>query len=98
MSWKKKIICALLLFTVLVACSSESVGENKTESSTAFNPACIERISNATITLYGTFVLYQDTETGVQYYVVESSSTGLSITPRYNADGTLYVGNMGEVE
>lgn len=42
----------------------------------------------------GTFRIYQDYETGVQYIVFKSSSAG-GIFPRLNADGTLYCGEVG---
>ena len=39
----------------------------------------------------GMFDLYQDRETGVQY-IVYNHATRYGITPRYNADGSLYCG------
>lgn len=39
----------------------------------------------------GAFELYQDRETGVQYIVFQHGKA-FGITPRYNADGTLYCG------
>lgn len=39
---------------------------------------------------YGSFSLYEDTETGVQYFTWKNGYAG-GICPRYNADGTLYV-------
>ena len=43
----------------------------------------------------GSFEVYQDRETGVQY-IVFWRSYGFGITPRYNADGTLYQGGAHE--
>ena len=44
----------------------------------------------------GDFDVYQDSETGVQYIVYREwnnrSATFCAMTPRYNADGTLYCG------
>ena len=42
------------------------------------------------VTHYGALFLYEDTETGVQYFAWKHGYAG-GICPRYNADGTLYV-------
>lgn len=39
------------------------------------------------------FSVYQDMETGVQY-IVFMSDEWFGTTPRYNADGSLYLGNQ----
>lgn len=47
----------------------------------------IDSISNYSINVY------VDEETGVNYIWVHTLDGGATITPRYNADGTLYVSN-----
>lgn len=37
--------------------------------------------------------VYVDEETGVNYIWIHTPNSGTTITPRYNADGTLYVSN-----
>ena len=37
--------------------------------------------------------VYVDEETGVNYIWIHTMNGGATITPRYNADGTLYVSN-----
>ena len=45
------------------------------------------------IGFYGDFRVYRDSKTSVQYIVFKDNRTGaFGIVPRYNADGSLYVG------
>lgn len=39
----------------------------------------------------GDFYLYEDRETHVEYLVFRYTGDGIAITPRYNADGSLYI-------
>ena len=45
--------------------------------------------------LAATFYEYEDTVTGV-HYLIFMSSRGISMCPRYNADGTIYVSEESE--
>lgn len=51
----------------------------------------MEHIESDFINWVGDFYLYEDTETHVEYMVYKDSPTGIAITPRYNADRSLYV-------
>lgn len=86
---KKKtiaIIVTLLFIVSVIACGSA--------------PARVAGSNNSSnkkmelVSYYGDFEEYRDTETGVHYFVYTESTgygKGCAITPRYNADGTLYV-------
>ena len=80
------LIAVLVLGIGLVACGVSPVS---TEASGTKKENTLERVGD-----YGNFEEWRDKETGVQYFLYTecySSSYGCAITPRYNADGTLYV-------
>ena len=54
--------------------------------------ACASEAQN--VDLHGSYRTYVDEETGVNYMIFSGSSGG-GICPRYNADGSLYVSEVG---
>lgn len=79
---------ALIVAFALGACSDAGVQANAEEETVdAFSFA---RTSNSGF--YGITYTVVDNETGVNYIVV--GGNGVSIAPRFNADGTLYVSEV----
>lgn len=80
------VLISMLLVLGMVGCSVED-----TSASSEDNGITKYYVGNVNFSEIATF---QDDKTGVWYYVVKShSSSNATITPRYNADGTLYTGN-----
>lgn len=81
----KKIILVLAVFVsgLVIGCATTSNAGNPP----VFN---MEYIDSDLINWVGDFYLYEDTETHVEYMVYKWGSEGIAITPRYNADGSLY--------
>ena len=77
---KKMIALAALIFA-LCGCGTSAAASEQDSWDNDFR---MDWISDE-----GSFEVYQDRETGVQY-IVFWHSYGFGITPRYNADGTLY--------
>lgn len=80
----KKIILVLAVFVsgLVIGCATTS----NAGSPPVFN---MEYIDSDLINWVGDFYLYEDTETHVEYLVYNNSDY-IAITPRYNADGSLY--------
>ena len=81
MKWKiSTAILAVLL--VLTACGGSKAAAGEDE------PGGFEHVSSQ-ITLAGTFRIYRDKETGIEYIIVETGH-GVGITPRYkNTTGAI---------
>ena len=78
MKWKiSTIILAAIL--VLTACGGSEAAAGEDE------PGGFERVSSQ-ITIAGTFRIYRDKETGIEYIIVETGH-GVGITPRYKNSG-----------
>lgn len=92
---KKKIvmIIALCLTMLLVGCSdkNETSDANKQSENKNYyeNKNYLIHISTETIGVNVHISYLYDKETKVMYMIVYSYKEGLSITPLYNADGTL---------
>lgn len=84
---------ALIVAFALGACNDAGIQANAEEETVdAFSFAWASNSG-----FYGITYTVVDNETGVNYIVVERSSArghSVSITPRYNADGTLYVSGV----
>lgn len=84
----KKMIALAALILALCGCgTSAAASEDNVQSSFGLD----------WIDSKGVFDLYQDRETGVQY-IVYNHATRYGITPRYNADGSLYCGKESHNE
>ena len=84
----KKMIALAALILALCGCgTSAAASEDNVRSSFGLD----------WIDSKGVFDLYQDRETGVQY-IVYNHATRYGITPRYNADGSLYCGKESHNE
>lgn len=84
----KKMIALAALILALCGCgTSAAASEDNVQSSFSLD----------WIDSKGMFDLYQDRETGVQY-IVYNHATRYGITPRYNADGSLYCGKESHNE
>ena len=81
MKAKKMIALAALILAMCGCGTSAAASEDNVQSSFGLD----------WIDSKGVFDLYQDRETGVQY-IVYNHATRYGITPRYNADGSLYCG------
>ena len=83
---KKMIALAALIFA-LCGCGTSAVASEQDSWDNDFQMKWIADDGN--------FEVYQDQETGVQY-IVFWHAYKFGITPRYNADGTLYQGGAHE--
>ena len=83
---KKMIALAALIFA-LCGCGTSAVASEQDSWDNDFQ---MKQIADD-----GNFEVYQDQETGVQY-IVFWHAYKFGITPRYNADGTLYQGGAHE--
>ena len=83
----KKIIALAALILALCGCGTSAAASEQDSWDNDFR---MDWIADE-----GSFGVYQDQETGVQY-IVFWHSYGFGITPRYNADGTLYQGGAHE--
>ena len=81
----KKIKTIIILFVFAIAGFIFGCATTTTQASNNTFEIKYEN-SNADKTIYTTV----DTETGVNY-IIACSGKGISIIPRYNADGSLYV-------
>ena len=81
---KSKIItlAVAVMLAVLVGCGVKATHDTKDE----FEIRKVEDNDN-----FVTYVILTDNETDVEY-IVATSPDGMAICPRYNADGSLYVG------
>ena len=81
-----------IIFSVilmLTSCTSDNKPSNTTANQTL-------KINNDNL-FWVSSTLLVDEETGVNYIVVSNlSDGGIMITPRYNADGTLYITNKAD--
>ena len=88
---KKMIALAALIFA-LCGCGTSAAAANV--QSTQNNGIKMEMVD-----FDGRFYVYQDSETGVQYILYRdwknTYATFCAMTPRYNADGSLYCGEAG---
>ena len=88
---KQFLVCmALIAAFTLGACSDAGVQVNAEEET-------VEAFSSTWVSdtgFFGSIHTVVDNETGVTYIVVERNS-GVTITPRFNADGSLYVSKVG---
>lgn len=78
------LVLAVFISGLMIGCATT---ESEASDTSGFN---MEHISSDLINWVGDFYLYEDTETHVEYIVYIDGSTGVAITPRYNADGSLY--------
>lgn len=77
------VIFVAMMIAAVYHSDTGEVQANTTEKPTFSESSCI--------------AIYVDEETGVNYVVYRISNRG-GITPRYNADGTLYIEKEGDVE
>lgn len=78
----KKIVAVAALFLALCGCGTTAAAGGNA----AYDNFSMEEVADE-----GSFEVYQDMETGVQY-IVFWHDYKFGITPRYNADGSLYCG------
>lgn len=87
----KKIIALAALILALCGCGTASAAGGQSVQG---------GFSMEMVAFDGDFDVYQDRETGVQYIVYRewknAYATFCAMTPRYNADGTLYQGGAHE--
>lgn len=83
----KKIIAVSALILALCGCGTASAAGGQSVQ---------DGFSMEKVAFDGNFGVYQDRETGVQYIVYREwknvYATFCAMTPRYNADGSLYQG------
>lgn len=77
-------VLAVFISGLMIGCATT---ESEASDTSGFN---MEYIDSDLINWVGDFYLYEDTETHVEYMVYKWGSEGIAITPRYNADGSLY--------
>lgn len=83
----KKIICILLIFVIIALCVGCSVEECETKTGT-IEKLFVDGSGEGVVT-------FVDEKTGVNYLIFYGYRKG-GITPRFNADGSLYVTERGE--
>ena len=91
MNKKIIVLLALLVITVFVGCSGSVNADNSIPvESEKFE---MDLVDQDIVNWVGDCYLYEDKETTVEYIVFYNSGY-VSITPRYNADGTLKTHNQ----
>lgn len=83
----KILALALALSSMLLGCRAAAVATTQNHPDSVFSMELVDDC--------GSFSVYQDMETGVQYIVYDEwkvlgNRWIFGIVPRYNADGTLY--------
>lgn len=78
------VLVSMLLVLGMVGCSVQDTSASSEQNSIVYHD-----VGTIGLTVISTF---QDDKTGVWYYISIRGNTA-SISPRYNADGTLYTGN-----
>lgn len=84
------VIAIFILFCAYIDANVKSSNYVVVEASTETSSFNMEYIESDTLNWAGSFYLYYDEETGVEY-IAYKYDTGCSITPRLNADGSLYI-------
>lgn len=74
---------AVFVSGLVIGCATT---ESEASNTSGFN---MEYIDSDLINWVGDFYLYEDTETHVEYLVYNNNGY-IAITPRFNADGSLY--------
>ena len=81
----KALAIALALSVMMLGCGTAAAGAIQNTGYLDFKMSQVG--------FYGDFRVYRDSKTSVQYIVFKDNRTGaFGIVPRYNADGSLYVG------
>lgn len=78
----------ILAAVIVVLCGLLACGESQAKTE-GYDYSIYGILKN-----YDDFKIYVDEETGVNYIVYSTNAYKGGITPRYNADGTLYVSEM----
>lgn len=86
----KRMIACLVIFAsgFMIGCADTT---SEASDKVAFSKFSMEHVDTDLVNWVGDFYLYADKETGVEYIVIQNSENGIGITPRYKADGSLYV-------
>lgn len=82
----KKLVIGLALAIIMVGCTKTQTQENVNADYSRFIKLSKEEIDSKS------YIVAKDKNTGVEYLIVYDtnySRTGISVTPLYNADGTL---------
>lgn len=88
MNKKIIILLALLIVVIFAGCSGSVNADNSVPIEIESEKFEMDYITSDMFNWVGSFYLYEDKETTVEYIVFDNNGY-ISITPRYNADGTL---------
>lgn len=82
----KRLLIGLALSIIMVGCTKTQTQENVNADYSRFIKSSKEEIDGKS------YIVAKDKNTGVEYLIVYDTNycrTGISVTPLYNADGTL---------
>lgn len=82
----KKLLIVLVISIIMVGCTKTQTQENVNADYSRFIKLSKEEIDGKS------YIVAKDKNTGVEYLIVYDTNycrTGISVTPLYNADGTL---------
>lgn len=82
----KKLVIGLVISIIMVGCTKTQTQENVNADYSRFIKSSKEEIDGKS------YIVAKDKNTGVEYLIVYDTNygrTGISVTPLYNADGTL---------
>ena len=76
---------AVFLSGLLIGCTET---RSQAVEYSSFN---MDYLESDLINWIGDFYLYEDSETHVEYIIYKYNREGIAITPRYRADGSLFI-------
>lgn len=82
----KKLVIGFVISIIMVGCTKTQTQENVNADYSRFIKSSKEEIDGKS------YIVAKDKNTGVEYLIVYDTDygrTGISVTPLYNADGTL---------
>ena len=82
----KKLVIGFVISIIMVGCTKTQTQENVNADYSRFIKSSKEEIDGKS------YIVAKDKNTGVEYLIVYDTNygrTGISVTPLYNADGTL---------
>lgn len=91
---KIKILIPILMSMMLLTACNIKTEESQNDTNSSIEQESVASLQIELIAEDGDFEEWRDSETGVHYFIYKVGTVdgrGIGISPRYKADGTLYV-------